>query len=305
MSSDAPAIPLFGDAYMADTMHLTLEEHGAYLRLLMLAWRTPDCSLPNDDARIARMLGISGQRWRKIRPAVMDFWTLEDGRWSQKRLKKEREYVASKKKSQSKNAAVKWGSSGNSREHAMTRSQRLAAAREKGKHTNAEWAELLELTGHRCVKCLATGNLVKDHITPIYQGGSDAISNLQPLCIRCNSSKTSDSTDYRLSVCKDLYERLPNASRTSAPPPPPTYIPSSKEEGRDASQSDKVFWANAKSYIGGKNPGALIGKWCRDYTKAEVAKAIGAAQVERAVDPVSYIERILRGASKALERPIA
>ena len=81
-----------------------------------------------------------------------------------------------------------------------------------------------------------------------------------------------------------------------------TDITLSKDNGASA---DAVFWSNAKAYLGGKNPGALIGKWCRDYTKAEVAKAIGAAQVERAVDPVSYIERILRGASKALERPIA
>lgn len=220
MSSDAPAIPLFGDAYMADTMHLTLEEHGAYLRLLMLAWRTPDCSLPNDDARIARMLGISGQRWRKIRPAVMDFWTLEDGRWSQKRLKKERLFVAQKSKKNSENAKARW----------------------------AQDAE----------------------------------------------NKQSDE-------CERISERI---CQNDAPPPPPTYIPSSKEEGRDASQSDKVFWANAKSYIGGKNPGALIGKWCRDYTKAEVAKAIGAAQVERAVDPVPYIERILRGAGKKAAMPV-
>ena len=106
--SKAAALPLFGDAYMADTMHLTLEEHGAYLRLLMLAWRTPDCSLPNDDNRLARMLGISSQRWKKLRPAVMDFWTLENGVWTQKRLKKERIYVAEKSKKNSENAKARW-----------------------------------------------------------------------------------------------------------------------------------------------------------------------------------------------------
>jgi hypothetical protein len=167
------------------------------------------------------MLGISGQRWRKLKPVVMAFWVLEEGMWTQKRLKKERLFVAQKSKKNSENAKARW----------------------------AQDAE----------------------------------------------NKQSDE-------CERISERI---CQNDAPPPPPTIIPSSKEEGRDSSQSDKVFWANAKSYIGGKNPGALIGKWCRDYTKAEVAKAIGAAQVERAVDPVSYIERILRGASKALERPIA
>jgi Uncharacterized protein conserved in bacteria len=104
----ASALPLFGDAYMADTMHLTLEEHGAYLRLLMLAWRAPDCCLPDDDRRLARMLGISSQRWTKIKPAVMDFWTLENGRWSQKRLKKERIYVEEKSQKNAENARAGW-----------------------------------------------------------------------------------------------------------------------------------------------------------------------------------------------------
>jgi len=104
----AAALPLFGDAYMADTMHLTLEEHGAYLRLLMLAWRSLDCGLPNDDKRIARMLGISSQRWSKIRPIVMEFWTLEKNRWFQKRLKKERIYVEEKSKKNSENAKALW-----------------------------------------------------------------------------------------------------------------------------------------------------------------------------------------------------
>lgn len=106
--SKAAALPLFGDAYMADTMHLTLEEHGAYLRLLMLAWRTPDCSLPNDDKRIARMLGVGAQKWKKIRPAVMAFWTIENGMWTQKRLKKERKYVQEKSQKNAENAKARW-----------------------------------------------------------------------------------------------------------------------------------------------------------------------------------------------------
>jgi uncharacterized protein YdaU (DUF1376 family) len=92
----APAIPLFGDAYLADTRHLSLEEHGAYLQLLMIAWRALDCSLPDDDARLSRMLGITGRKWSKIKPTVMGFWTVKNGRWTQKRLSKERQWVAKK-----------------------------------------------------------------------------------------------------------------------------------------------------------------------------------------------------------------
>ena len=38
-----PALPLWTDAYLSDTDHLTFEEHGVYLRLLMMIWRNPEC----------------------------------------------------------------------------------------------------------------------------------------------------------------------------------------------------------------------------------------------------------------------
>lgn len=106
--SATPSIPLFGDAYLADTRHLTLEEHGAYLQMLMIAWRSPACALPDDDARIAKMLGITPKKWARLRPAVMAFWTLCDAGWEQKRLSKERRFVA-KKSEQNRDAAnAKW-----------------------------------------------------------------------------------------------------------------------------------------------------------------------------------------------------
>lgn len=51
-----------------------------------------------------------------------------------------------------------------------------------------------------CVKCKSTELPVEqDHILPRYLGGSDAIENIQPLCAKCNVSKTNDSIDYRIS----------------------------------------------------------------------------------------------------------
>jgi len=78
-----------------------------------------------------------------------------------------------------------------------------------------------------------------------------------------------------------------------------------KGNGASAS-SNAEFWAASKAYLSphSENPGALLGKWCKTYPKPEVAKAIGAAQVERAVDPIPYIERILRGAVKQTAMPV-
>jgi uncharacterized protein YdaU (DUF1376 family) len=108
LSRATPAIPFFGDAYIADTRHLNLEEHGAYLQLLMIAWRSDDCSLPNDDKRIAQMLGITAAKWGKLKPTIMAFWTLTGGRWSQKRLAKERKFVSEKSEKNAQSAKSRW-----------------------------------------------------------------------------------------------------------------------------------------------------------------------------------------------------
>lgn len=108
-----PALPLWTDAYLSDTRHLTTEQHGAYLLLLMEAWRRPSCALPGDEDMLARLAGLSPDRWAAIRDVVMGFWKF-DGRkkeWTQLRLLDEREYVVKKSKSQRGRAANRWKSS--------------------------------------------------------------------------------------------------------------------------------------------------------------------------------------------------
>ena len=108
MTARPAALPLFGDAYMADTRHLTLEEHGAYLMLLLIAWRSPDCSLPDDDARLGRMLGITPKKWAKLKPSVMSFWKLTETGWQQERLTKEFRFVAKKSEQNRQSANSRW-----------------------------------------------------------------------------------------------------------------------------------------------------------------------------------------------------
>jgi uncharacterized protein YdaU (DUF1376 family) len=91
--AEFPSLPLWTDAYLSDTRHLSTTEHGAYLLLLMTAWRTPDCSLPDDDKMLARWAGLDGRRWSQIKPQVMAMWTLEGNCWTQKRLSKEASWV--------------------------------------------------------------------------------------------------------------------------------------------------------------------------------------------------------------------
>jgi len=66
----------------------------------------------------------------------------------------------------------------------------------EGAHTHEEWTVLQEWCGHRCVCCDERKPLSKDHIVPLIAGGSDYISNIQPLCRECNSSKRTQTINY-------------------------------------------------------------------------------------------------------------
>ena len=84
--AEFPALPLFTDAYLADTRHLTAEEHGAYLLLLMCAWRTRGCALKDCDHTLARIVGVTRPRWRRLKPTLAEFFVISDGLWRQKKL---------------------------------------------------------------------------------------------------------------------------------------------------------------------------------------------------------------------------
>lgn len=105
-----PYLPLWVDDYQRDTRHLCAEEHGVYLLLMMAAWESPNSSLPDDDHKLAGLAKVSPQRWSKLKPIIMAFWTF-DGRsktWVQKRLKKERRLAVDRKKKATDAAASRW-----------------------------------------------------------------------------------------------------------------------------------------------------------------------------------------------------
>lgn len=93
-----------------------------------------------------------------------------------------------------------------------SRSERMAAAKHLGTHSKAEWQEMKDFFGV-CVKCSGDTGLLhldKDHIIPVYQGGSDSITNIQPLCAKCNAGKGSDTTDYRVLFCLANAKQMPS-----------------------------------------------------------------------------------------------
>jgi len=89
--AEFPALPIFTDAFIADTLHLNALQTGAYFMLLMVAWRTKSCTLPDDDDKLASFARMDKRTWMKNKHAIMSFWHRNsDGEFYQKRLSDER-----------------------------------------------------------------------------------------------------------------------------------------------------------------------------------------------------------------------
>jgi 5-methylcytosine-specific restriction endonuclease McrA len=74
----------------------------------------------------------------------------------------------------------------------------VSAARHRARKVNApindltaaQWREIKEHYGHRCVYCgRKMQRLSQDHITPLSKGGSHTASNVVPACQLCNCLK--------------------------------------------------------------------------------------------------------------------
>jgi len=109
--SQAPYMPVFTDALLGDTLHLSAEEFGAYCLILFATWRNNGQPLPDDDAELARIARISQYKWKKVRQKLAGFFEISSGFWRQKRLEKEWAYVqqraAVKRKNGSKGGRAK------------------------------------------------------------------------------------------------------------------------------------------------------------------------------------------------------
>ena len=196
-------------------------EFGCATRLLMHQWI--EGHITDDLAILARVCRLTLPEMQEAWPIVGQFFPeIEPGKRANRFMYSQRQVLNAERehKQGAGRGAVKkrWGSD-ISPCGSESRSQRLAEARKKATHTPEEWSAMLAFCGEQCLRCGAVNcKFVKDHITPIYQGGSDGIENIQPLCSKCNSSKGPESTDYRpdgwKNACGKPTERLPKATES-------------------------------------------------------------------------------------------
>ena len=81
-------MPLYVADYLADTVALSCEEHGAYLLLIMDYWRRQG-PLPDDDAKLAKIVRLPARRWAVVRETVAEYFQVADGWWHHKRIEGE------------------------------------------------------------------------------------------------------------------------------------------------------------------------------------------------------------------------
>lgn len=97
-------MPVFTDALIGDTLHLSAEEFGAYCLILFATWRNNGQALADDDVELARICRVSTRKWRSLlRSKCEGFFDISDGFWHQKRLEKEWRYVQKRLEKSQKN----------------------------------------------------------------------------------------------------------------------------------------------------------------------------------------------------------
>jgi uncharacterized protein YdaU (DUF1376 family) len=118
-----PYIQLYVADYLADTMHLTTEEHGAYLLLIFNYWQTGK-KIPK--ARLQRIARLSNDRWNSVEPSLAEFFNDDGEFWSHERIERDLESV---RLSQCQRSAAGKASAEARKSKAKTKTQRNGSDR--------------------------------------------------------------------------------------------------------------------------------------------------------------------------------
>ena len=99
-------MPIYIGDYIADTMRLSTEQHGAYLLMLMEQWMSGP--LPDDDDELAAITRMPIDKWLSIREKMARFYVVDGGTWTQLRLESEK-MAAEKRRDAASNNGKKGG----------------------------------------------------------------------------------------------------------------------------------------------------------------------------------------------------
>ncbi|HHV0338702.1 TPA: DUF1376 domain-containing protein [Escherichia coli] len=100
-----PYMQLYIADYLADTMHLSAEEHGAYLLLMFNYWQT---GKPIPKNRLVKIARLTNERWADVEPSLQEFFCDNGEEWVHLRIEEDLASVREKltKKSAAGKASV-------------------------------------------------------------------------------------------------------------------------------------------------------------------------------------------------------
>jgi 5-methylcytosine-specific restriction endonuclease McrA len=217
-------------------------------------------------------------------------------------------------------AASRWGKKESVKK---TRAERMKEARSKGNHTEKDWKEMKDFFG-TCVKCdgeTGLDNVDRDHIKPIYQGGCHSIKNIQPLCAKCNSSKTGETIDHRPAHCERVGKVMPEKwmqtlcdnsecclrdvcvthavmpAPSPNPSPSPSPLPKEKELSDESNQKEEIYKTKKKRTLKGKRLETFNLFWdAFDYKSGKASAADAWLDIDQLTD--SLVNQIINAAKK-------
>lgn len=155
------------------------------------------------DPKNAATEQAQSRKWRRANPERSRELARE---WSEQNPERKRElkrrwHLANKESENAKaNERMKiWARENPERHRNNAANRRAREAGAPGRFTKEQWIILKDLCEFRCVICGREKKLCRDHIIPLtHDDATNWISNIQPLCKRCNSAKQDiDRTDYR------------------------------------------------------------------------------------------------------------
>lgn len=104
-------IQFYPGDYLKETQHLTTEEHGAYLLLLIHYWCRQK-PIPDDEKRLAAICRLSVERFREVRDVLGEFFELSNGEWRHLRFDRDIEKANENKEKASNKArhaaTIRW-----------------------------------------------------------------------------------------------------------------------------------------------------------------------------------------------------
>lgn len=78
-------MPFYWGDYFKKTLHLSCEDHGAYMLLIGAYWERGK-ALPDDDRFFASVTKLSLKKWKMVRPKIAEFFDISEGLWRHERV---------------------------------------------------------------------------------------------------------------------------------------------------------------------------------------------------------------------------